>query len=138
MAFKTIYRHRVEWGDCDGMAIVFYPNYFRWFDSASHLLFRSAGLDWTDLDARFGIPGLPLVDAQARFVLPSKFNDELAIESHVSEWHSKLLVVTHKVMNGDRLAVEGTEKRVWAGPHPDQPGRLKSHVIPDEIRDALS
>jgi 4-hydroxybenzoyl-CoA thioesterase len=138
MALTTTYSHTVEWGDCDPADIVFYPNYFRWFDAAANLLFTTAGLDWPELNERLGVIGMPLVDAGARFVSPSSFGDQLSIESHVSEWHSKVLVVSHKVLNGDRLAVEGTEKRVWACRHPDDPGRLQAMPIPDEIKHRLA
>jgi acyl-CoA thioesterase FadM len=30
----------VEWGDTDAAGIVFYPNYYRWFDRAAHALLR--------------------------------------------------------------------------------------------------
>ncbi len=34
----------VEWGDCDPAGIVFYPNYFRWFNQGAHALFGAAGM----------------------------------------------------------------------------------------------
>ena len=37
-------RIRVDWGHCDPAGIVFYPNYFRWFDQCTSALFESAGL----------------------------------------------------------------------------------------------
>lgn len=137
MPFTSIYKRRVEWGDCDPAQIVFYPNYFRWLDAATHHLFTTAGLDWADLFKRYGVVGLPLVDAGARFVSPSSYGDELAIESHVSQWRSKVLVVSHRVLNGERLIVEGTEKRVWAGRHRDDPKRMQALLIPDEIKELL-
>jgi len=138
MSFQSTYQIKVEWGDCDPADIVFYPNYFRWFDNAAQQMFRQAKLDWSDLFERYGVVGMPLVDAGARFISPSKFGDDLTIESHVAEWHSKVLVMRHNVFNDGQLAVEGTEKRVWAGKHPDDPKRLQALVIPDEIKQALS
>ena len=34
----------VEWGDVDQAAIVFYPNYFKWFGIGSPHLLEAAGL----------------------------------------------------------------------------------------------
>ena len=34
---------------------------------------------------------------------------------------------------GGTLAVEGLEKRVWAGKHPDDPPRMKARAIPDDV-----
>ena len=34
---------------------------------------------------------------------------------------------------GGTLSVEGLEKRVWAGKHPDDPLRMKARPIPDDV-----
>ena len=34
---------RIEWGDCDPAGIVFYPQYFKWFDAAAAALVAAAG-----------------------------------------------------------------------------------------------
>ena len=41
--------------------------------------------------------------------------------------------MTHKVFKGDALAIEAFETRVLVGHHPDDPTRLKSAAMPDEI-----
>jgi 4-hydroxybenzoyl-CoA thioesterase len=41
--------------------------------------------------------------------------------------------VTHKVFKGEALAIEAFEKRVLVGRHPDDPGKLKSAPMPEEI-----
>ena len=61
----------IEWGDCDSAGIVFYPNYFRWFDASFHHLLRANGLDPRVLTERYGIIGTPIADAGARFVRPA-------------------------------------------------------------------
>ena len=53
----------VAWGHCDPVNIVFYPNYFIWFDQSSHLLFDNAGANMSNLMKEFGVVGLPIVDA---------------------------------------------------------------------------
>ena len=34
---------KISWGHCDPAKIVFYPNYFIWFDQSVHFLFDKAG-----------------------------------------------------------------------------------------------
>lgn len=34
----------VNWGDTDKAGIVYYPNFFKWFDIAGHQFFRSCDL----------------------------------------------------------------------------------------------
>ena len=127
----------VEWGDCDPAGITYYPNYFRWFDDASRALFASVGLDWRDLFAHHNVVGLPLVDAQARFVAPSRYGDVLTIESRVAEWRARALVLSHVVRNGAAVAVEGTEIRIWGVRDTADPKRLRAGAIPQEIRARL-
>ena len=133
------YRHHVNvhWGDTDPARIVYYPNYFAWFDQSTRLLFDSVGLDWDTLKERYGIIGVPIVEAKARFAAPSVFRDEIIVESWVSKWKSKTFQVSHTVWNRGSPAAEGYEIRVCAKPHPDDPKRLKAFAIPPELEAAF-
>ena len=125
---------QISWGHCDPAKIVFYPNYFIWFDQSAHHLFDKAGANMGDLMDQYGVVGLPIVDAHAEFIYPSKYGDEIEVTSWISEWSEKTLIVTHEIHNNGLLAVKGTEVRVWAKPHPDDPKRIQAQVIPDSIR----
>lgn len=131
-------RIRVEFGDCDPAQIVFYANYFRWFDNCTSALFRAAGLPLKELFKEHGIVGIPIVEAQARFILPSSFGDELVAESRVSEWRKSSFVISHKFLRDGALAMEGSETRVWAGAHPTETHRLKGLPVPREVIRKLS
>jgi 4-hydroxybenzoyl-CoA thioesterase len=72
------------------------------------------------------------------FLLPATYGDDVVVESAVSEMGRSSFTVHHKMFHGDQLAVEGFEKRVWTVHDPDNPGRLKSQPLPDEIRAALA
>ena len=135
-----INRHnlRVEWGDCDAAGIVFYPRYFAWFDASTFHLFARTGLSMRTLWELSGSVGTPLVDASARFIIPSRWGEDLVCESGVSEWGQSSFTVQHRLLKEGKLAVEGTEKRVWVVPHPTEKGRIKSAPIPHEIVAALS
>jgi len=78
--------------------------------------------------------GLPIVEAKAKFLAPSKFRDEIVVESQITEWNEKTFKLSHAVVNAGRRAVEGYEIRVWAHRHPEDPNRLKAMPIPPEIR----
>ncbi|HKT19754.1 MAG TPA: acyl-CoA thioesterase [Stellaceae bacterium] len=135
-----INRHtlRVEWGDCDAAGIVFYPRYFAWFDACTFHLFARTGLSMRALWEKYGSVGTPLVDASARFIIPSRWGEDLVCESGVSGWGESSFSVQHRILKDGKLAVEGTEKRVWVVPHPTEKGRIKSAPIPAEIVTALS
>ena len=73
---------QISWGHCDPAKIVFYPNYFIWFDQSAHHLFDKAGANMGDLMDQYGVVGLPIVDAHAEFIYPSKYGDEIEAVSY--------------------------------------------------------
>jgi 4-hydroxybenzoyl-CoA thioesterase len=129
---------RIEWGDCDPAGIVWYPRYFGIFDACTAHLFEAAGFPKQETRRRFGITGWPMVDTRASFKLPCRFGDDIAIETRIATFGRSSFDVEHRVFNGADLAIEAWEKRVWAGPHPDDPARIKSMPIPREVIDRLS
>jgi 4-hydroxybenzoyl-CoA thioesterase len=130
-------RIRVDWGHCDPAGIVFYPNYFRWFDQCTSALFEAAGLPLPELYREHGLKGFPLLDTRATFSASAMFGDDLEAESTVIEWTAKTLKVQHRFLRGGTPAVEGWELRICVVPHPDDPQRIKSAAIPDEVKRRL-
>jgi 4-hydroxybenzoyl-CoA thioesterase len=124
----------VEWGHCDPAGIVYFPNYFTYFDSSTNALFlRALGCNKYEMLKRYGIVGIPLVDVGARFIVPSTFGDVVTIESSVAEIRRSSFRMLHRLLRGDTLAVEGTETRVWVGRDPADPDRLKGMPIPQDV-----
>lgn len=129
---------RIEWGQCDPAGIVFYPQYFIIFDTSTGWLFERTGLSPSAMRRKYGIVGLPVVDVGARFFLPCRFDDEIVVESAVSEWGRSSFTVRHHIKKDAQLALEGFEKRVWAAPHPERPGAIQAQPVPAEIIASLS
>ncbi|MDP7630907.1 MAG: acyl-CoA thioesterase [SAR324 cluster bacterium] len=103
----------------------------------THLLFDHLGLPMGQLSEDYGVVGLPIVDAKAKFLGPSKYWDEIEVTSWVSEVRETTLVVSHEVRNTGKLAVEGSELRAWATIHPEDSKRLKTLPIPEAVRRRL-
>jgi 4-hydroxybenzoyl-CoA thioesterase len=129
---------RIEWGDCDPAGIVFYPRYLAFFDANTAYLFEAAGLPKAELAKRYDIIGLPLVDVQAKFHLPSRFGDRVIVESNVAEWRRSSVKVAHRLLRDGQLAVEGHESRVWASQDSERPGALRVRAIPQEVIDRFT
>ena len=133
---NLVYRRQftIEWGHCDPAGIAFNSRFFEFFDWSSWLLFEKAlGVRPSDLGTTFGILGIPLVDARARFQRPAKFNDVAEITSEVSEFRRSSFEVRHLISIGGELAVEGSETRVWAAQDPNDPVKLKTLPIPAAV-----
>jgi len=97
----------VEWGHCDPAGIVYFPNYFTYFDAGTNALFlRALGYNKFEMLKRYGIVGIPLVDVSARFIVPSTFGDVVAVESTVTEIRRSSFRMRHRLLKGDTLGVE--------------------------------
>src|SRR5262245_56353653 len=129
---------RIEWGQCDPAGIVFYPHYLIIFDTSTGWLFERTGLKPLAMRQKYGSVGLPIVDVGARFVTPCRFDDEVVVESEVSEWGRSSFTVRHRILKNGELAVDGFEKRVWAIADPSKAGAIKAQAIPQEIIASLS
>jgi 4-hydroxybenzoyl-CoA thioesterase len=123
----------VQWGDCDPAGIVWYPRYFEWFDASTAALFAAAGVSNGVMHKVHRVLGIPMVDTRARFFIPSKFEDELTIESTVTEFRRSSFDVLHRILQNGELAVEGFETRVWTVRDAADPERLRSQPIPAEV-----
>jgi 4-hydroxybenzoyl-CoA thioesterase len=123
----------VEWGDCDPAGIVYFPRYFEYFDACTNALFESAGLPKPELLRTYGIVGIPLVEAHARYIAPSSFGDKVLVETRITEWKSSSFRVEHKLYREEILAVEATEVRVWTVRVGSDPKRIESRPIPREV-----
>lgn len=133
-------RHQVtvQWGDCDPAGIVYFPNYFSYFDASTNALFlRALGFNKYEMIRKYDIVGIPLVDVSARFILPSVFGEVVTIELSVAEIGRSSFRMLHRLLKDETLAVEGRETRVWVGRDPNNPDKLKGKPIPPEVVERL-
>ena len=126
---------RIEWGDCDPAGIIFYPRYFDIFDaSTAHLFEARLGFTKHEMFERLPFAGWPLVRTQARFIRPTRFGDDVSVESTIAFGRTSF-DVTHRLSLTGELCAECTEKRVWTVRDAD--GRMKSHPVPPEVLTAF-
>jgi len=125
---------RIEWGDCDPAGIVYFPRYFAIFDNCTAGAFEAVGMPKPWLIRHYGIEGFPAVDIRANFHVPSRFGEDVLVETRIAEWGRSSFKVNHRLLKGGVLGVEGHEVRVWAGKDPAAPERLKGMAVPDEVK----
>jgi 4-hydroxybenzoyl-CoA thioesterase len=128
----------IQWGDCDPIGIVFFPRYFEYFDACTAALFARVGLPKREMLKTYGIGGIPVVDMRTRFLVPSRFGDEVVVESSIKEWGNSSFQVHHRLLKGDELAVECFETRVWVERSATDSEQIKACTIPTEIRDRFA
>jgi 4-hydroxybenzoyl-CoA thioesterase len=126
---------RIEWGDCDPAGIVYFPRYFELFDaSTAVLLERAMGMIKREANKVHDFVGYPMIDCRARFHAPSRFGDDVVIESQVTSVNRSSFEIAHRLIREDgTLAVEGFETRVWVGRDPSDADNIKSKPIPEDV-----
>ena len=130
--FRT--ERRVDWGDCDAAGIVFYPNYFRWMDSAFHELAESIGCGQRRLQNDFGLLGTPLIDTGCSFKAPASFGDPLEIAVLVTRLGESGFTLSYRFLRDGAQVAEGHEARVCVRAVSSAIARA---TIPDALRVGL-
>lgn len=134
--FSNTIKVEIQFGDCDPAGIVYYPNYFRFFDNATAAMLSAAFAmhkrNWLD---HYGILGVPMVDTGARFIKPSSFGDLVEIRSEIAELGRSSFGVKHTLYRSGEIAIEAHEKRVWVVRGED--GGIGSAALPDDVRKLL-
>src|SRR5215470_10258502 len=130
---------RIEWGDCDPAGIVFFPRYFAMFDASTTALFeRALGMTKFEFIKHYDFVGYPVVDTRARFLVPTRFGDDVVIETTISAIKRSSFSLEHRLLKNGELAVEGFETRVWVARDRDDPDKIKAKPIPHAVTDRLS
>src|SRR6202161_2012226 len=133
-SFVNRQQFTIEWGHCDPAGIVFNSRFFEFFDRGTWALFEAAlGVRPPALAGVFGIIGIPLVDAGARFLAPARFGDAVELTTQVSEFRRSSFDVDHKLMVRGELAGEGRGTRGCQARHPANPAKIKPQPIPPDV-----
>ncbi|MBU8897861.1 acyl-CoA thioesterase [Corallococcus sp. H22C18031201] len=89
-------RLRVIYGDTDQMGVVYYANYFRYFEFARSEFFRAHGGSYREFE-RSGLM-LPVVEASAQYKASARYDDLLVIRTTLSELRRASLVFTYELL----------------------------------------
>jgi YbgC/YbaW family acyl-CoA thioester hydrolase len=123
---------RVRFGETDAFGIVFYPNFFQYFDLGTEELWRQSPYDFSTGVKDGGI-GFPIMETGAKFFAPLHPGDEFTVVTRVAEVRTRALRVEHEVRRGETLIATGFEVRAHARKLPGEE-KLVMEAIPDELR----
>ena len=97
--------YRVCYGDTDKMGVVYYANYFEFFERGRTEMMRSAGFPYAKLE-ELGV-FLPVVEAKCRYFAPAHYDDLVTLRSAVLELGRIKLRIGTQVRLGDKVLVSG-------------------------------
>ncbi len=73
----------VRYGETDAMGVVYYANYFTYFEVGRTHFFRHWGTDYAHLE-KMGIFA-PVIAASCRYLAPARYGDELCLRTCLSQ-----------------------------------------------------
>ena len=126
------YEFTVRWGDTDAAGIVFYPNFYKWMNEATHEFFSAIGFPASKLFTKEHI-GVPLLETHCVHKSPLFFEDKVILRTSVEEVRNKVFKMSHQFFVEDRVIAEGYEIRAWTS-FKEKP---KALPIPNELREIM-
>jgi acyl-CoA thioester hydrolase len=73
---------RVRYAETDRMGVVYYANYFVWFEVARTEWLRGSGWSYREMEA--GGVSLPVIEAHCEYVRPVRYDDEIEIRTRAT------------------------------------------------------
>ena len=104
---------RVKFYDTDLMGVVHHSNYIRWFETARVEFLRAVGIDLNEM-LNDGIL-FPIVEVQAKYLNPAKFDDELELEIIPAVMTKVKWEFEYKIRRAgeEKILVEGFSRNVF-------------------------
>ncbi|MDE2217643.1 MAG: acyl-CoA thioesterase [Planctomycetota bacterium] len=101
---------RVRYQETDQMGVVYYANFFIYFEMGRTEYLRNLGLPYSELEK--GQIYFPVTEAHCRFRLPAYYDDVLIVQTWVSELKHATVEFSYKVTReGDNsLIAEGSTR----------------------------
>jgi acyl-CoA thioester hydrolase len=123
---------RVRYAETDKMGVVYYANYFVWFEVGRGDLLRALG--WTYRDMEETGVSLPVIDAQCTYHRSVRYDDELEVRTEGKMLSPVRMEFTYQVVRREDQAIAASGRTVHAALDPaGRPCRL-----PDRVRQVFA
>ena len=122
---------RVRYAETDKMGVVYYANYFVWFEVGRCELLRAHGASYRDLEAA-GI-ALPAIEAHCEYRQPARYDDELTVKTWGSLVSSIRVEFRYEVIRQS----DGTINAVGRTVHAAVDANGRPCRLPEQIQELL-
>src|SRR5580700_1775223 len=90
-------RVRVRYAETDQMGVVYHANYLVWFEVGRVEMIRQMGISYKDMERDEGC-GIAVAEVTARYKVPARYDDELAIRTTVRAVRGSLIRFGYEVV----------------------------------------
>jgi len=120
---------KVYYYDTDAGGVVYYANYFKYFEEARTELLREKGINISKL-AKTGIL-FAVRKAEISYKAPARYADTLTVTTSISKIKNATLEFTQSVSRGDQILVEAKIQLVCIN------SKFSPQVMPEEVSHCL-
>ena len=121
----SVARVRVRYAETDQMNVVYYANYFVWFEVGRTELLRALGWSYREMEAD-GY-SLPVIEASCQYMRSAHYDDELQITTTGTLMSPVRLVFEYTIDRGSDRIVTGRTAHASLNPQ-GRPVRLPERV----------
>src|SRR5713226_4715337 len=101
---------RVRYAETDQFGVVYYGNFFVWFEVGRVELLRQLGFTYKQMELEDDCH-IVVAEAHCRYLRPARYDDLLRIRTRIAEARSRTLRFAYEILNeatGERLATGQT------------------------------
>jgi acyl-CoA thioester hydrolase len=118
---------RVRYAETDKMGVVYYANYFVWFEVARADLLRSRGWSYREME-HDGV-SLPVIDAHCEYHRPVRYDDELEVRAEGRLLSKVRMEFSYQVVRREDQVLAASGRTVHAALDPTgKPCRLPVRI----------
>jgi acyl-CoA thioester hydrolase len=123
---------RVRYAETDQMGIVYYANYFVWFEIGRTDFCHQQGFAYRDMEQQDGLY-IMVAEARCRYKAPARYDDELQVRTWLSACRKRVLTFAYEIHreSTDEVLAEGETVHVIT----DRTGRPRA--LPEKYRELL-
>ena len=122
-----IHKLRVIFADTDQMGIVYYANYYRFFEASRAALLRAHGSNHKEM-LSWGA-ALPVVESHCRYRAPANYEDLLEIDVSIGEIRGASVRFVYQIHCQGTLLVEGFTMHACVHPDTGRPRRIPPQLL---------
>jgi len=97
-------RIRVRYAETDQMGVVYYANFFIWFEIGRVELLRQLGFQYKEMEIDDDCH-IPVVDATCRYKSPARYDDELLLETTVLALRRTVIKFGYRLLRSENDAL---------------------------------
>ena len=120
---------RVRYAETDQMGVVYYANFFIWFEIGRVEFLRQLGFDYRDMEREDGC-FIAVADARCRYKAPARYDDLLTIRTRLKRRRGPVVHFTYEIVRqtDGALLAEGDTSHIVVDTE------LKMRTLPEKYR----